>query len=243
MESLQDIHKRHSGRLVNKWRHYLEIYDQFLPPYRKQDVIILEFGVAHGGSLQLWRNYFGPSAKIFGVDVNPECKKFEEGNTKVIIGSQEDANFLTELKSMIPPVDILIDDGGHTMKQQIMTFNHLFDQVKDGGLYFCEDTHTSYWDDYYGGLRKKGTFIEFAKNFIDDIHGWHFKKNGKPYVTDITRNVRGLHFYDSMVIIEKQKMNKPENTAVGEETLSHHIADFGHRKTLIKTIKKIAKRK
>ena len=53
-------------------------------------------------------------------------QKFEEENTKIFIGSQTDEKFLTDLKSKIPNVDILIDDGGHTMKQQITTFNVLF---------------------------------------------------------------------------------------------------------------------
>lgn len=243
METLQEIYNQHSGRLLNKWRHYLDIYDQYMPPYRRENAVILEFGIAHGGSLQLWRKYFGPAVRIIGVDVNPECKKFEEGNTQIFIGSQEDPVFLKELKSKIPQVDVLIDDGGHTMKQQIVTFENMFDHVKYGGLYICEDTHTSYWDNYYGGLKRKGTFIEYVKNFIDDIHGWHFKKHGEPYVTNITQNVRGLHFYDSVVIIEKEKMRAPENTFKGEKSLSNHFMDFGQKQSIAKKIKNFVKPK
>ena len=88
-------------------------------------------------------------------------------------------SFLTELNSKIPPIDILIDDGGHTMKQQITTFNVLFDHVKMNGLYVCEDLHTSYWYEYGGGLYKKNTFIEFSKNFIDNIHAWYASSKTK----------------------------------------------------------------
>jgi hypothetical protein len=237
MDSIKAIYDQHSGKLLNKWAHYLDIYEKFFAPYRNKKIVLLEFGVAHGGSLELWRKYFGNDAQIFGVDINPECKKFEAENTKILIGSQEDKNFLEHLKSIVPQVDILIDDGGHTMKQQITTFKNLFSHVKDGGLYICEDTHTSYWSEYYGGYKREGSFIEYAKNFIDDIHGWHFKIHGKKYITDITRNVNGVHFYDSVVILEKKQMKPPINTFKGQETLAHHFTDFGQKKSLLKKLK------
>lgn len=243
MQTLVEIHQQHSGRLLNKWEHYLGIYDIFFPRYRNKEIILLEFGIAHGGSLELWRNYFGPKATIIGVDVNPECKKFEAENTKIFIGSQEDKDFLTELKKQVPKADILIDDGGHTMKQQIVTFNEMFDHVKPDGLYICEDTHTSYWKEYYGGYKKKSSFIEYAKNWVDDLHGWHFKVKGKPYITPITKTVKGLHFYDSMVILEKQPMHPPVNTFKGKETLAHHFADYGRNKSIVQKLKSKLKQK
>jgi len=239
METLIKIFQNHSGRLLNKWHHYLEIYEKYFSVYKDKKIVLLEFGIAHGGSLELWRQYFGSEALIIGVDVNPECKKFETKNTPVFIGSQEDKNFLKDLILKIPLVDILIDDGGHTMKQQISTFEVLFDRVKDGGLYVCEDTHTSYWEEYYGGYKKKNSFIEYSKNFIDAIHGWHFKKDGQPFISHITKNVKGVHFYDSVVIIEKQKMQQPQNTFKGKETLSQHFNAFGQKESLKKKIKSI----
>ena len=243
MQTLIEIYQEHSGRLLNKWEHYLGIYDKFFSEYRNKDITLLEFGIAHGGSLELWRKYFGPQAKIIGVDINPECKKFEAENTTVFIGSQEDKAFLAELKKQVPKADILIDDGGHTMKQQITTFEAMFDHVKDKGLYICEDTHTSYWSDYYGGYKKKTSFIEYAKNWIDDLHGWHFKINDKPYITPITKTVKGLHFYDSVVILEKQPMQPPTNTFKGEKTLTHHFTDFGQKKSLLQKLKGKIKQK
>ena len=101
MQSLKEIFENHEGRLLNKWTHYIEIYDQYFSKYRGQEIVFLEIGIAHGGSLQLWRRYFGEKAIIIGVDVNPECKQFEEGNTKVFIGSQVDPVFLEQLKNKI----------------------------------------------------------------------------------------------------------------------------------------------
>jgi hypothetical protein len=238
MKSLRDIYTEHNDRLMNKWDHYIDIYDRHFSIYRNKEIVFVEIGVAHGGSLQMWRKYFGEKALLIGIDINPECKKFEEGNTKIFIGSQTDVDFLKELKSKIPPIDILIDDGGHTMKQQITTFKVLFDHVKPDGLYVCEDLHTSYWYEYGGGLYSRNTFIALSKKFIDDLHAWYLPGSAKKrYFNAITTSVRGLHFYDSMLIIEKEPIKKPESTLKGAETLNYHYADEGQRKKITTIIK------
>jgi hypothetical protein len=43
------------------------------------------------------------------------------------------------------PLDLIIDDGGHTMRQQQTSFGFLFRHLKVGGIYIIEDLHTSRW--------------------------------------------------------------------------------------------------
>jgi len=114
----------------------------------------------------MWKNYFGPKARIYGIDIKPECKQAEEEQIEIIIGDQEDRQFLRKLGRNIPRIDILIDAGGHSMKQQINTFEELFPHIDKNGVYLCEDLHTSYRKGAGGGYKKKGTFIEYSKNFI-----------------------------------------------------------------------------
>ena len=234
MQSLREILEQHDGRLINKWENYLEVYDTFFSRYRGKEIVFLEIGVAHGGSLQMWRKFFGEKALLIGVDIDPNCKQFEEENTKVFIGSQEDEKFLNYLKTQIPKVDILLDDGGHTMKQQITTFNVLFDHVKENGLYACEDLHTSYQKHFAGGYKKKGTFIEFSKNFIDNLHGWHQGVSNKNKMFNhITKTVFGLHYYDSILIIEKRIIKEPKNLFVGKKHLKEVFQTSSQQNFLI----------
>lgn len=193
------------GRLLHKWLHYFEIYDHHFNRYRDKPVIILEIGVFHGGSIKLWRDYFGPLAKIYGVDIDPRCKQFEEENVHIFIGDQGDPAFLRRLREEIPRPDILIDDGGHLMHQQIATFQELYPSVADDGIYLCEDLHTSYWPEWGGGVRRPGTFMEFAKQLVDTLHGYYSKDTARFSPTSITRSAHSLHFYDSMLVIEKQR--------------------------------------
>ena len=214
MKSLKEIYQEHTGRLLNKWEHYFDVYEQYFSKYRDKKITLLEFGIAHGGSLELWRKYFGEAALIIGVDVNPECKKFEMPNTPVFIGSQEDKNFLSKLKSQVPEIDILIDDGGHTMNQINTSFLELFDHVKEDGIYAVEDLHTCYWIDYGGGYKRKGTFNEFSKNIIDSLNAWHSRQSFfKP--DNYTKSVHSIHFYDSVTVIEKRQMHPPVSLSSG----------------------------
>jgi hypothetical protein len=220
MTELEDFFWNGSHRLMHKWKHYFDIYERHVPRIRDSRaaanarVNMLEIGISHGGSLEMWNTYFGGNVNIYAVDINPECKKFETDNVKIFIGSQEDPTFLRNLKASLPRLDLLIDDGGHTMKQQIVTFEHLYDHIVDDGIYLCEDTHTSYWKRYGGGLRKKRSFIEYSKNFIDKLHAWHVGKNKVP-VDKFVQSTHSLHFYDSILVIEKRSMSAPYDVKAG----------------------------
>lgn len=217
MNDLEKYFENNTGNLINKWTHYFEAYDNHLARFRNTDVHILEIGVRHGGSLQMWKDYLGVDAKIYGVDVNPRSRELEEDQIEIFIGDQEDLGFLAELKQQLPRIDILIDDGGHTMTQQITTFEKMFHHVSNDGVYICEDTHTSYWPTFGGGFRQPDTFMEMAKTLIDDIHAFHKRgRNSEFQISDLTRSIESLHFYDSMVVIEKALVSSPELVFTGE---------------------------
>ncbi len=222
MNELEHFFLNKQHRLIHKWNHYFEIYDRHLQHLKNQKINILEIGISHGGSLEMWNYYFKGDANIYAIDINPECKKFEGENVKIFIGSQEDVTFLKNIKNIIPQIDVLIDDGGHTMKQQIITFNYLFDHVTENGIYICEDLHTSYWKHFGGGYRNKRSFIEFAKHFIDKLHAWHSKDVA---IDDITKNTHSLHFYDSVLVIEKRQMHKPFDVKSGTPSIKDQLAD------------------
>jgi 23S rRNA U2552 (ribose-2'-O)-methylase RlmE/FtsJ len=218
MNTLQKYFIDNDQNCIHKWMHYFDIYDRHFSRYRNTDVCILEIGVSHGGSLQMWKHYFGEKVKIFGVDINPDCKKLEDENIHIFIGDQSDRAFLRSVVEKIPRIDILIDDGGHTMEQQICTFEELFEYVDPYGIYLCEDLHTSYWGKYGGGYLQKGSFIEYSKDFIDEINAW-FSRESELKVTDFTRSVSGVHFYTSVLVIEKAPQVKPKSRATGKATV------------------------
>lgn len=232
MNDLERYFYGNKSRLIHKWTHYFEIYDRHFARFRNKPVTVVEIGVAKGGSLQMWKQYFGAQARIVGVDVDPTCVAYEEPQIEVVIGDQEDRSFLRALRARIPVIDILIDDGGHTMKQQIATFEELFPHVAPDGVYLCEDLHTSYWKEFGGGFRAPGSFIEYSKSLIDALNAWHAPQPSKPRrkrwyrrrpppqlsVSDFTRSAHSLHFYDSVLVIEKRPRSAPVHVMTGGET-------------------------
>lgn len=151
----------------------------------------------------MWKNYFGSEAKIIGIDINPKCMDLAEEQITIEIGDQTNREFLRDIVKKYGPVDIIIDDGGHYMNQQIISFEELFPALKENGIYLVEDLHTSYWSEYGGGYQIPGSFIEYSKKLIDKLNARH-SHNHELYVDNFTRSVTGLHFYDSVFVVEKQ---------------------------------------
>jgi len=230
---LEKYFRNNNSRLIHKLSHYFDIYERHFNRFRDKEIVVLEIGVSQGGSLQMWKHYFGDKAKIYGIDINPKCKLLEEKNIEVFIGSQSDRKFLKQVVKEIPEIDILIDDGGHGMKQQIVSFEELFNHVKVDGVYLCEDLCTSYWLNFGGGYKRRGTFIEYTKNFIDYLNAFHSRQK-KLKVNSFTKTVDSIHYYDSVIVIEKRETTPPYLEKSGIESFKNEVKQTSVKKTRIK---------
>lgn len=121
---------------------YTEAYDRFLRPWRDQPIRILEIGIADGGSLLMWLDYF-PKATIHGIDI-ADGARLENARVRTCVADQAKRDQLKRcLDKFGGQFDLLIDDGGHSMEQQQVSFGFLFPYVLPGGFYSIEDLHTS----------------------------------------------------------------------------------------------------
>lgn len=222
VSDLELYFRANQDRLIHKWNHYFDVYERHFSRFRDQEIVILEIGVSQGGSLQMWKQYFGDKAKIYGIDIDPRCKELEEENIEIFIGSQSDRQFLRRVKNSIPNIDIFIDDGGHTMRQQIVSYEELFDHVKENGVYLCEDLHTSYWLEWGGGHKRSNTFIEYSKNFIDYLNAYHSKQRSLR-VNSFTQSVDSIHYYDSILVVEKRKKKPPFDEKTGLASFDRRV--------------------
>lgn len=218
MNLIEYFNNNENGNMIDKWLHYFEIYERHFRPFVGKKIKILEIGIWQGGSLKMWKEYFGDQAEIVGVDIEPRCKKFEEDRIKIYIGDQADSKFLSELIKSEGNFDIIIDDGGHFMHQQIVSFEDLYKALNNGGVYLCEDLHTNYWIRYNAGYKKPNTFIEYSKNLIDELHAY-YSEVPELKVTDFTKNTTGIHFYDSVIVFDKNLRDKPTSKTVGIKTI------------------------
>jgi hypothetical protein len=219
---------------IRKLENYYDEYEFHFSPIRnkllqhKQELNLLEIGVQGGGSLYMWKKYF-PNVRITGVDIESICKQYESGNVSIEIGDQADPDFLNNMEKKHGPFNIIIDDGGHTMEQQITSFKTLFPLLKEGGIYVIEDIHTSYWPEFGGKKGKERTAISMVKDLIDSMHYWATRNPRASFVRRLQRKVfsaikwslppvlprnifeeyvKSIHIADSIVFIYKGKLEK-----------------------------------
>ncbi len=200
---------------------YFKSYDHFFSSYQDKEITFVEIGVLGGGSLFMWREFFGPKARIIGIDMNPNAKKWEKDGFEIYIGSQSDEKFWEELKPKIGGIDILLDDGGHTYDQQIITVENLLDTMNDNGLIVVEDTHTSYMK---GFGPQKFSFINYVKEIIDRIN-YRFSLLYKTHKDD--RRIWSIEIVESMVAFKINKTAAEEiSVEVSNEGKDNYDEDY-----------------
>ena len=188
-------------KIIHKWEHYFPIYERHFSSWRNKSITFMEIGVSRGGSLQMWRRFFGPFAKIVGIDIEKKCKAHESPGIFVRIGDQSDHVFLQSIIDEFGVPDIILDDGSHRMEHIASSFDFFYPKMHKNAIYMVEDLHTAYWEEYGGGLDKPDTFINFAKECVDKLNANHTKGKVKPNV--ITKETLGISFYDSIICFEK----------------------------------------
>ena len=214
---LRRFFRGHEGPRIHKWMHYFEIYHRHFQRFRDEPITLLEFGVNQGGSMLMWADYFHDDSRIVGVDIDERCRQFEGGNVSIEIGDQEDRTFLRELAAKHGPFDVVVEDGGHSMGQQIASFEEIYPAMTTDGCFLIEDLHTSYWPPYGGGYRKPGTFIEYAKGLSDQLNAWH-SRDPELQVDEFTRTTKSMHFYDSIIVFERGEVQRPQHRKRGQDT-------------------------
>ena len=201
--------RANTGRAVYKWPHYFGCLSPAPGPVpRAARSGWWSSACPMAGRCRCGGTTSAPSRRSSGVDNDLRCAGLTGDGITVVIGDQADRVFLADLRGRIGPVDVVIDDGGHSMGQQLATFGEMWPALKDGGVFIVEDVHTSYWPSCGGGYRKPGTFAEHVKDMIDRVHAFHSHDPG--FCPDEwTRSVGGIHVYDSVIVFDKQLHGDP----------------------------------
>jgi hypothetical protein len=142
MDPLTELGIRHGTDKVSHG--FCTFYHHHLAASRHGIFKVLEIGVFRGASLRMWRDYF-PNAEIHGFD-SQKTELTPESRIHLHVGDQADRHSLDSLlEAAGSPFDLIIDDGGHTMEQQQVSFACLFPHLRPGCPYIIEDLHTSFF--------------------------------------------------------------------------------------------------
>ncbi|MEL7093208.1 MAG: class I SAM-dependent methyltransferase [Pseudomonadota bacterium] len=201
--------------VVHKWHHYIPLYDRYFARWRNKPVRFLEIGVRNGGSMEMWRKYFGDDALLYGIDIDERCARFDGRAAHIRIGSQDDVAFVNGVIDEMGGVDIILDDGSHHMDHVPVSFEALFPRLTRSGVYMIEDLHTAYLRRFGGGMHRDTNFFNMVRNMCDDMHRWYHKKPLR--FPDFGKEISGIHIHDSVVVIEKDPVHAPQHSWVGSE--------------------------
>jgi hypothetical protein len=211
-----------SQKNSGKHKKYFEVYDKIFERFRNKKITFVEVGVLNGGSLEIWKKYFHEDSRIIGIDLNPECKKFEEKGVEIFIGDQSSEIFWDNFFKKVGKVDILLDDGGHTNLQQIITIIKSTKNINNDGIIVTEDTHSSYMSKF--GNPSRYSFINFAKKLIDDIN-FKFPNLGK-FENSLNDYIYSIAFFESFVVFHINTQKTTVNELVTNNSNEKNIKDF-----------------
>lgn len=172
---------------------YVKFYEKYFEELRDKELKILEIGIYRpptnsgrtvGASLKTWYEYF-PKAKIYGLDltdfsdVNNDRIETMVCNQAYRIKGIDYPGLEDVINKYGGDFDIIIDDGGHTMDQQLITLGYMFKYLKPNGIFVIEDLHTSYFAPYtYNKTNTKNTALNVLLEF---------QKSGKIYSEFMTK--------------------------------------------------------
>ena len=138
---LDSIGKSTKTDKCSVYHNYLDKYEFFLRKFKNENIKLLELGVYEGSSIKMWEEYF-PKSDIIGVDINPDCQKFNNERTKIITADLSNIDDIDKLKDIRP--NIILDDASHLWSHQLKALFTLFPSLIPGGVYILEDLCTSF---------------------------------------------------------------------------------------------------
>jgi|TARA_B110000027_G_scaffold133964_1_gene164157 hypothetical protein len=212
----------------DKHSSYFYAYEKLFSKYVNKKITFVEVGILNGGSLFMWREYFGKEARIIGIDNNPEAKIWEDHGFEIFIGDQANSVFWENFIKKIGKVDILLDDGGHTDLQQATTLFEFINNIKDGGMLVVEDVHTSYLEEF--GNPSKLSFINLTFNLINKLNfrsGVLKKFNS----SSLRLPVSEIRYFESIVAFEVDRKNASISYPIKNNGKRLNIKDFRHKNT------------
>ena len=193
--------QRSEGRGIHKWLQYFDAYERHLKRFVGQKVALAEIGIFSGGSLEMWQSYFGAELSLYGIDIAPETKIYENEQTKIFIGDQSDPTFWNKFNFEAGALDILIDDGSHDPAHQIFTFEEMFPRLKPGGVFICEDVHFEF-----------NPFMAYVSGLLDRLNAYNPSPLNGDYqhgiespASSLQSWIASVHVYPYLIVIEKRK--------------------------------------
>ena len=230
---------KNSPKWSIKWNNFFDIYENIFQKFKGKKITFVEVGVGDGGSLFMWKKFFGKKAKIIGIELNPEAKKLKKFGFEIHIGDQTDKNFWKNFYKKVGKIDILLDDGGHKNIQTITTLMGSINHINNNGLIVVEDTQSNYIKKAFKNPSKY-SFINFCSHIIENIH----RKNPslKKKINDFSKNISSIQFFNSVIVFYIDTKNRNYSKLIeNNRRLRNFYIDFRHDDYFLRSLEVFSK--
>tara|TARA_B100001989_G_C24475441_1_gene431532 strand:+ start:67 stop:921 length:855 start_codon:yes stop_codon:yes gene_type:complete len=130
--------KRTSSKI--KGHGYSIFYQKYFENLRSNNLKILEVGSFHGNASAALYFYFKKS-KLFAADIYPDLFRYRSNRIENFYVNSSDENSIQKniIDKFSDNFDIIIEDAGHSLKDQIISLFMLFKKLNSGGLFIIEE--------------------------------------------------------------------------------------------------------
>ena len=200
--------------------HYHVPYELHFSSLRERPapIKLLEIGLGCLGlkdiglGVRLWGEYF-KKGQMDVIEYDSQCgRDFENrnvdkkwgpsGGVQYHYGDQSNKTFLEDVGRRSGQWDIIIDDGSHESRHQIISFETLFPFLKSGGKYIIEDLQLSFSPGFWGN---NGTAVYYIGTEIFRRVQTRIKSNGHEELDSKLRSPFGsIDCHHFMCVITKR---------------------------------------
>tara|TARA_A100001015_G_C14798428_1_gene635936 strand:+ start:69 stop:908 length:840 start_codon:yes stop_codon:yes gene_type:complete len=119
---------------------YSKFYQKYFESLKSNNLNILEIGSFHGNASAALFFYFRKS-KFFAADIYPDLFRYKSKRIKNFYVDSSDEKSIQKniIDKFDNKFDIIIEDAGHSLKDQIISLFMLFKKLNNQGLFIIEE--------------------------------------------------------------------------------------------------------
>lgn len=198
---LKEIKKKKIGHKYHKF------YEKYFYDIKDRKVDILEIGAFKGNATASFYFYFKNSNIISG-DIFPDLFRYNSKRIKnIYLDNSKENDLKKKIINTNLKFNIIIEDAGHYLKDQIISLFILFRSLKSGGFFVIEELDFPDTRQDMNVLNEKPTLRDILKCIMnrENFNSKYINQEDKKYFLDNFKEIKIFKGnYNEIAFIEKK---------------------------------------
>jgi len=195
------------NKKLNSGHNYHIFYEKFFYKKKNDKLNILELGSFKGGATASFYFYF-KNSEIYSGDLFPDLFLYKSKRIKnFFINTSEENEIIQKIINVNKKFDIIIEDAGHYLKDQIISLFLLFRVLNRNGFYVIEELDFPDTRKDMNINNEKPTLRKILLNIKNnkDFHSEYILDADKKYFLDNLKNIQIFKGkFNEIAFIEKK---------------------------------------